>query len=169
MNHDKAAIAQLRGWAYRVKRNQRTPMAAGQGIQCAVADDVRAYPLPGFDVQVKRDGAVVYQRDGKTVMLDRGERIEMVDDSKPGIMTACWLASQKSEETLMLRGAPSFMQNVLSVLPEFNQRNGRQFPLTHPAQRQAAGYDMPHQAQPAPDVRPEDVPRPRPKGPTFTP
>ncbi|WP_235655621.1 TraI/MobA(P) family conjugative relaxase [Candidatus Williamhamiltonella defendens] len=74
---DKAAISQLRGWAYQAKRDERTAYLSDTVIECAVSDDIAPVELKGYTHHIHRDGAIVYKKEGITQMIDRGETIEM--------------------------------------------------------------------------------------------
>lgn len=165
LEQDMAARSQLRGWAYRAKRNTLTPAISTNTIRCAVADDIPAFIIDGYDTYIHRDGTVSYNRDGKAVILDRGERIEIADprvNNGQDVITAFCLAEQKSGERVEIRGDKAFVQQAISMVPGFNQSGHQPLPLTHPLQRQWAGYD----------VRPDNVPDPIsrvPSGPKYTP
>ena len=76
-NNDAAAISQLRGWAYREKRNNRTATISNNFMLYATADDIKPSQIRGYDTHVNRDGAVVYSSGGKPVLFDRGLYIEV--------------------------------------------------------------------------------------------
>lgn len=139
--HDAAAISQLRGWAYREKRKNRTAPISCNMILHAIADDIKPSRIRGYDVQVKRDGAVVYTSGGKPVLLDRGLFIEVAntpeEKGKPLAM-ALHITDQKSRERVEVRGEKSFVQRTIQYIPHFNATSGKQVLLTHPAQRKLA-------------------------------
>lgn len=88
--HDAAAISQLRGWAYREKRNNRTAAISGNIILNSVADDIRPAQIRGYETQVNRDGAVVYSSGGNPVLLDRGLLIEVAMHRQRRVKTSLW-------------------------------------------------------------------------------
>lgn len=141
LNHDKAAISQLRGWAYRAKRDGLTPSISGSVLRCAVADNIPAYDIEGYQTQITRDGVISYWRDGKVGVQDRGNRIEVAGEKPENIVTAFCLAERKSGEMLEVRGDKDFVHKALSMVPEFNRSGEKPLPLTHPVQRQLAGYE----------------------------
>ena len=161
---DKAAVSQLRGWAYRAKRSDLTPFYKEAALRCGVADDIGALTIKGYETTVSRDGAITYQRNGQPVMVDKGERIEVTGRGKNGVAAAFWLAGRKSGEVLEVRGSRDFVDKALQFVPEYNQTVKAQLPLTHPAQRAFVGYDQP---KPKP-AEPERKARPK-NGPTFRP
>ena len=77
--HDPAAISQLRGWAYRQKKKDRTAILSPNYILHSVADDVRPAQIRGYTTHVNRDGAVVYSSGDKPVLMDRGLFIEVAN------------------------------------------------------------------------------------------
>ena len=142
--HDAAAISQLRGWAYREKRKNRTAAISGNVILHAVADDIKPSQIRGYDTHVNRDGAVVYSSAGKPVLLDRGLFIEVADvpaEKGKNLAMALHITGQKSGEKVEVRGEKEFVQGAIRYIPHFNASSGKTVPLTHPLQRQQAGYD----------------------------
>lgn len=165
--HDGAAISQLRGWAYREKKRNRTPRLSENYILHSVADDVKPAHIRGYDTHVNRDGAVVYSSGNKPVLLDRGLFIEVADapeEKGKNVAMALHISGQKSGERVEVRGEKGFVMAVMKYIPHFNQATGRKVGLTHPLQRQMAGYDRPDAARRvAPKTEPENLPpAPRP-------
>lgn len=142
--HDPAAISQLRGWAYREKRQTRTAKISNNFILFAAADDNKPAQIRGYDTHVNRDGAVVYSSGGKPVLQDRGVLIEVADSPEErgkNLVMALYMAGDKSGEKVEVRGEKEFVLKTLSAVPQFNASSGKTVPLTDPAQRQMAGYD----------------------------
>lgn len=151
--HDAAAISQLRGWAYREKRKNRTATISNNFILYAAADDIKPSQIRGYDTHVNRDGAVVYSSGGKPVLLDRGLFIEVADvpaEKGKNLTMALHISGQKSGEKVEVRGDKSFVQGTMQYIPHFNASSGKTVPLTHPAQRSMAGYDAPKVQQSSP-------------------
>lgn len=151
--HDAAAISQLRGWAYREKRKNRTATISNNFILYAAADDIKPSQIRGYDTHVNRDGAVVYSSGGKPVLLDRGLFIEVADvpaEKGKNLAMALHISGQKSGEKVEVRGDKSFVQGTMQYIPQFNVSSGKTVPLTHPAQRSMAGYDAPKVQQSSP-------------------
>lgn len=143
--NDAAAISQLRGWAYREKRKNRTLAISDNIILHSVADDIRPSQIRGYDTCVNRDGAVVYSSGGKPVLLDRGLYIEVADapaEKGKNLAMALHITGEKSGETVEVRGDKAFVQSTIQYIPHFNASSGKTIPLTHPAQRQKAGYRL---------------------------
>lgn len=129
----------------------------------------RSSRIRGYDTQVHRDGAVVYSSEDKPVLLDRGVFIEVADVSAEkgkNLAMALHITGQKSGDKVKVRGDKGFVQGTLSIIPHFNASSGKTVPLTHSAQRIAAGYDA-NTRQDARDssqantARPNVPPRPR--------
>lgn len=142
-DNDAAAISQLRGWAYREKRKNRTAAISDNIILHSVADDIRPSQIRGYDTNVNRDGAVVYSSGGKPVLLDRGLYIEVADapaEKGKNLAMALHITGEKSGETVEVRGDKAFVQGTIQYIPHFNASSGKTVPLTHPVQRQQAGY-----------------------------
>lgn len=159
INRNAAAISQLRGWAYRAKRNDRTAVISNNIILNAVADDVRPATISGYDMQVNRDGAVVYSSDGKPVLMDRGLFIEVADvpaDKGKNLAMALHISAEKSGERVEVRGDQAFVQSTVQRIHHFNVTSGKTVPLTHPAQRSMAGYEASKIQQSAP-VQPDNT------------
>ncbi len=144
LNHDVAAIAQLRGWASRAKENALMPSLSKNRVQCAVADDSAPYLIEGYDTLIHRDGSVGYAQQGRVVILDKGDRIELAHpfvNHGQDVVTAFCLAEKKCGEVLEVRGAKEFVRHAINLVPAFNQSGEKPLPLTHPVQRQWAGYN----------------------------
>ncbi|UJT80893.1 relaxase/mobilization nuclease domain-containing protein (plasmid) [Edwardsiella piscicida] len=142
-SNDAAAISQLRGWAYREKRKNRTAAISDNIILHSVADDIRPSQIRGYDTNVNRDGAVVYSSGGKPVLLDRGLYIEVADapaEKGKNLAMALHITGEKSGERVEVRGDKAFVQGTIQYIPHFNASSGKTVPLTHPVQRQQAGY-----------------------------
>lgn len=149
LSHDQAAIAQLRAFAYRMKRTQRTAPISTNSIVCAVADDTPAFALEGYATQVTRDGTVQYVRDGCVELQDKGERIEVGNhrvNEGEHIAGGMALAENKSGEHLKFEGESAFVQQACSLVRWFNEGGDTPLPLSDPQQRILAGYDASSQA-----------------------
>lgn len=147
---DAAAVSQLRGWAYRQQRQNRTAPISGNVFLNAVADDVKPATIRGYETTVKRDGAVVYSSGGKPVLMDRGVLIEVADapeERGKNLAMAMHITAQKSGERSEIRGETAFVRDAIGRIPHFNASSGKTVPLTHPVQRQWAGYDVPKPAE----------------------
>ena len=149
LSHDQAAIAQLRAFAYRMKRTQRPAPISTNSIVCAVADDTPAFALEGYATQVTRDGTVQYVRDGCVELQDKGERIEVGNhrvNEGEHIAGGMALAENKSGEHLKFEGESAFVQQACSLVRWFNEGGDTPLPLSDPQQRILAGYDASSQA-----------------------
>ena len=158
LQHDQAAIAQLRGWAYRLKRQSRTPALSENGFRCAVADDCRPFTVDGYDTRITRDGVIQYLQNGRVEVQDSGERIDI---ARPGvadgqhIMGAMVIAEEKSGEHLVLAGDGAFVRQACGMVTWFNEGGDKPLPLTDPQQRRMAGYGQPGSVPvPVPDAAP---------------
>ncbi|WP_413484603.1 TraI/MobA(P) family conjugative relaxase [Morganella psychrotolerans] len=77
---DKAALSQLRGWHYREKRKDKTGNVATEGIRIRYDDfpvDTAVIDTGTHSRQLKRDGTVVYLRNGLTAVVDSAEGINI--------------------------------------------------------------------------------------------
>lgn len=158
LQHDQAAIAQLRGWSYRMKRKDRTAVLSENGIQCATADDTPAFALDGYRTAVMKDGTVQYAKDGVVQLQDKGNRIEVRDyrlNQGETIPAAMALAEHKSGEHLVFDGEPAFVREACGMVTWFNEGGDKPLPLTDPQQRRMAGYG---QVTPAASVAPATRP-----------
>ncbi|WP_272689613.1 TraI/MobA(P) family conjugative relaxase [Providencia sp. PROV033] len=167
MAHDTAAISQLRGWAYREKRKNRTARISNNLILYAAADDIKPAQIRGYESHVNRDGAVVYTSGGKPVLLDRGIQFEIADapeEKGKNQVMALQISGYKSGERMEVRGSREFVASMMKGIPIFNASAGKTVPLTHPVQRKMAGYhDQPRQAAEPP------TPKQKTASPHYTP
>ncbi|HBV6967220.1 TPA: relaxase/mobilization nuclease domain-containing protein [Klebsiella pneumoniae] len=128
---DRAAISQLRGWAYqdgrKARQMEREDAARGPGV--AVPDDRQRDPAPPRALtdrvswRVDREsGAVDYQLDGREAFRDTGRRIAYNDDSQrddDAIGVGLLLAREKFGGTaLNITGPDEFRQRVVAVAIE---------------------------------------------------
>ncbi|MEB8059298.1 TraI/MobA(P) family conjugative relaxase [Pseudomonas fulva] len=139
---DTAAISQLRGWAYKDKRNSRSQAHHNDAvILAAPADDVGAFDVPGHTTQVRRDGTVEYLRYGQVAVVDRGESIEIKagfddTDDLANYSLAVAIQAQKSGEMAQLLGHESAINQVIvSSLRYAEQTDGQALKLTDSAQQ----------------------------------
>ncbi|MCB5310568.1 TraI/MobA(P) family conjugative relaxase [Yersinia massiliensis] len=149
LNHDQAAIAQLRGWSYRLKRANKTPPLSENGIRCAAADDCRPFNLEGYDTQINRDGVIQYRHDGIVQVQDRGERIEIANpfiSDGQHIAGAMTIAEEKSGEVMVFEGSRTFVNQACGLVGWFNEGGEKPLPLSDPQQRILAGYEVDRQA-----------------------
>jgi hypothetical protein len=163
--HDAAAISQLRGWAYREKKNNRTPVISNNFMLYGAADDTRPSKIRGYDTHVNRDGAVVYSSEGQPVLLDRGVLLEVADvpdDKGKNLAMALHMSAERSGERVEIRGDKAFVLSTAQRISHFNATSGKRVGLTHPVQRQLAGYDRPNVPPVAPKPEPEQK-RPAPR------
>ncbi|MBC8950093.1 TraI/MobA(P) family conjugative relaxase [Xenorhabdus sp. TS4] len=150
LKQDQAAIAQLRGWAHRMKRNIRTGNISSNAIICAVADDTPAFELDGYSPAITKDGTIQYSRDGVVQLQDKGSCIEINDyhaNDGEHIAGGMALAESKSGEHLMFSGEPAFIGKACEMVEWFNDGGDKPLPLTDPVQRIMAGYDTVYQSQ----------------------
>ncbi|HEY3591124.1 MAG TPA: TraI/MobA(P) family conjugative relaxase [Buttiauxella sp.] len=144
VNHDQAAISQLRGWAYRLKRSNRTPGISENGIRFAVSDDSRPLSIEGYQTRITRDGTVQYQQNGIVQLQDRGQYVEIAHpDAMDGqhLITSLVVAQTKSGEEMRFEGSAGFVRQSGDFVPWFNIETGSRLPLSDPHQRVMCGYD----------------------------
>jgi hypothetical protein len=171
--HDQAAISQLRGWSYRLKRNARTASVSENSIRFGVSDDSRPMTIEGYDTVITRDGTVQYYQGGQVQIQDKGERLEIARAGElegQHVITSLVLAQSKSGEEMVFEGNSAFVQTATDIVPWFNEESGSRLPLSDQQQRLQAGYDdEPYHngsGQFAPDeneLSSEDVNRPSPQ------
>lgn len=141
VHFDAAAVSQLRGWAYREKKGNRTKPISKNILVHAVADDVKPVPIRGYQTQIHRDGAVVYVSGDKPVLIDRGVFIEVgnapEERGKP-LEMALHISDMKSKERLEIRGEAGFVNGTHHAIKRFNQVSGKALYLTRvPGQESA--------------------------------
>lgn len=131
---DVAAISQLRGWHYRSKRKG---FPTNSIVYCAPADDVGIMEAPEFEATVRRDGVVVYGRNGWAEVADYGDRLEVVTPKEiPSMWFAVGAASLKSGEHASFSNDPDFRTQACRTVAEFNREfPSRRLALQEPEQR----------------------------------
>jgi hypothetical protein len=131
---DVAAISQLRGWHYRSKRKG---FPTNSIVYCAPADDVGIMEAPEFEATVRRDGVVVYCRNGWAEVADYGDRLEVVTPKEiPSMWFAVGAASLKSGEHVSFSNDPDFRTRACRTVAEFNREfPSRRLALQEPEQR----------------------------------
>jgi hypothetical protein len=162
---DVAAVSQLRGFAYREKRQTtRLQREANRVIICSVADDVPVHDWKTHATQLRRDGIVEYVRDGVVGVRDEGDRILIAESIYGGedpsnFALAMALTSHKSGENIAVLGDVSFVKDALHALHNFNREYGlSHFVLTREDQRLYLDYlqdNERYEVQSKRDVTPE--------------
>lgn len=141
-NGDVAAVSQLRGFAYRQKRQRRKDSSAfDRVILCGRADD-SAVHFPGtHTTDVCRNGVVEYVRDGLVGVRDEGDRVYInrafADYSnKPNFDLAVSVVGFKSREHIEIAGTERFVEDTIHTLYLYNREYGlSRYEPTHPGQR----------------------------------
>jgi len=149
---DKAAISQLRGWAYQAKRDERTAYLSDTVIECAVSDDIAPVELKGYTHHIHRDGAILYKKEGVTQMIDRGETIEMVrpfENEGDNMVAGLRLAEQKSGEKRVFSGPREYVEKACSLVRDLNEMGETSLTLTDSLQQKRV-CEMRPQDKPAP-------------------
>ncbi|MBD8577561.1 relaxase/mobilization nuclease domain-containing protein [Pseudomonas syringae] len=178
-NGDVAAVSQLRGFAYREKRQvKRNQQGIDRVILCASADDSAVHFPDSHTTDVRRNGTVDYVRDGIVGVRDEGDRVYInraFEDysNKPNFDLAVSVAGFKSRERIEVAGTQRFVEDTLHTLCLYNrQHGGSSYAPTHPVQRrylESFESDSPEQihrqpaqetSRPSTDVRPNSFPRP---------
>lgn len=124
---DVAAVSQLRGFAYREKRQTtRLEREADRVILCSVADDSPVHDWKTHATQLRRDGTVEYVRDGVVGVRDEGDRVLIGESIFGGedannFALAMAITSHKSGENIAVEGDVSFMKDALHALHDFNR------------------------------------------------
>lgn len=117
---DERALAQLRGWAYQERRDQRKALD-----QNAIEIPGRT-PIGASDIEsrttILRSGAVVYKDEIGAVLVDRGDRIVLTDGAagsgRDSEWTAVRLASARPSSGVVLHGTAGFKQKIFELLLE---------------------------------------------------
>lgn len=144
---DVPALSQLRGFAYREKRQQRrVSKDVDRVIICSAADDSPVHDWHSHTAQLRRDGSVDYIRNGVTGVRDEGDRVfirESFDGNEDvaNFDLALAVTSHKSLEHISFQGEVPFMKDTLSALNVFNQEfSGSRFEPTRKDQKQYLAY-----------------------------
>ncbi|MDE8558967.1 TraI/MobA(P) family conjugative relaxase [Pantoea vagans] len=119
LNGDVAALSQMRGWAYREKRqalkeqNNRIPDAV---IYFGAGDDAPVLHNPTHDVRLNQNGVIEYQRNGITEIADHGGSVEVFPQNEADQET-WWLAAavtaRRSGENAVINGEPASVNRLL--------------------------------------------------------
>lgn len=178
-NGDVAAVSQLRGFAYREKRQlKRDQKSNDRVILCAPADDSAVHFPDSHGTNVRRNGTVEYVRDGIVGVRDEGDRVYVeraFEDysNKPNFDLAVSVVGFKSLERVEVAGSQRFVEDTLHTLCLHNREyGGSRYEPTNAAQRRylnscdddprAQTYSQPAQEAPRPDTdaKPNSFPRP---------
>jgi hypothetical protein len=177
---DVAAVSQLRGFAYREKRQTtRLQREADRVIVCSVADDAPVHDWKTHATQLRRDGTVEYVRDGVVGVRDEGDRLLIRESIYGGedpsnFALAMAITSHKSGENIAVQGDVSFMKDALHALHDFNREYGMsRFEPTREDQRLYLEYlqdNETYEVQPTRDAAADNSLVTRPEvGPTARP
>lgn len=139
---DRAAVSQLRGWAYRDKRQQRQQVREDRQPDAVVtlepADDAPALATPAHDLRLHRNGTVEYQRNGVTDVADYGDRIEVYPRSEADQDTwwlAAALTARRSGNAVAVHGELPAVRRLLDTGAVLNTRNPEsRFSVSHSGQ-----------------------------------
>ncbi|WP_048782430.1 TraI/MobA(P) family conjugative relaxase [Pantoea vagans] len=140
---DVAAISQMRGWAYREKRNARQHKNAwpepNAVIHFGPGEDVTTFKSSEHETRLLRDGTVSYLRDGKPAVNDFGDRVEVyaAPDSKVDRYNndlAAELIAWRSGDKTLLTGEPTAINRVLysGVVRNITKRDEHTFKVSDP-------------------------------------
>ena len=140
---DVAAVSQLRGMAYREKRQaRRNERDVDRVIMCGVADDSPLHDWYSHTAQLQRDGSVNYIRDGIVGVRDEGDRVFIktaFEDygNKVNFDLAVSVVGFKSRERVEVLGNKTFVEDTLHTLHFHNrQYGGSRYVPTNASQRQ---------------------------------
>ncbi|WP_109514215.1 TraI/MobA(P) family conjugative relaxase [Pseudomonas ovata] len=170
---DVAAISQLRGFAYREKRQQRKESNnLDRVIMCGRADDSPIFDRSTHTTQLRRDGIVEYVRDGMVGVIDEGDKVRIAPayagyDNRKNFDMAVAVTAMKSRDRVEVIGDGAFVKNALITMNMFNetytsnryaptdfvqrQQMERLQPTQEPAQRTRSSEPDPGVVQPAPN------------------
>lgn len=151
VHFDAAAVSQLRGWAYREKKGNRTKPISSNMFLHSVADDISPPGMRGYERRVNRDGAVVYMSGEKPVLIDRGPYVEVAsapEEKYKHIALAMHISGLKSGERVEVIGERQYRKDTLDYVRHTSVKNGKPVPLTHPQQRMEAGCHQPSANRP---------------------
>jgi hypothetical protein len=144
---DVAAVSQLRGIAYREKRQaKRNERDTDRVILCGVADDSPVHDWYSHTTQLQRDGSINYMRNGVVGVRDEGDRVFIkpaFEDygSKANFDLAVSVVGFKSHEQIKVAGDRIFVEDVIHTLHHHNrQYGGNRYAPTDSAQRQYLDY-----------------------------
>lgn len=118
LSGDVAAISQLRGWTYRAKRKD---FKTDSIVYCAPGDDIDLLEKDDFSPHIRRDGVVVYGREGWAEVADYGDRIEVVNvQDRDALYFAVSAARHKSGEHIRFSTEPQFERSACSLAGQHN-------------------------------------------------
>lgn len=155
---DRAAVSQLRGWAYREKRQKRQQAREDRHPDAVVilgpADDAPALTTPTHDLRLHRNGTVEYQRNGITDVADYGDRIEVYPRGEADNDTwwlAAVLTARRSGDATAVHGEAPAVRRLLDTGGALNTRNPEsRFSVSDSRQnsrvRETEAYFRQHQA-----------------------
>ncbi|WPP02491.1 TraI/MobA(P) family conjugative relaxase (plasmid) [Pseudomonas sp. HR96] len=127
---DVAAVSQLRGFAYREKRQQRrAAQQPDRVILCGTADDSAILDESTHATVLRRSGTIDYLRDGVLGVRDTGDLIHVAPPFEDygnveNFDLAVGLAALKSRDRLHIMGRQEFIERAIESMHQVN----RQFP-----------------------------------------
>ncbi len=127
---DVAAVSQLRGLAYREKRQaKRNESGVDRVILCGAGDDSPVHDWKTHTAQLYRNGTVDYVRDGVVGVRDEGDQVHISksyfgDEDSANFTLAMAVTSHKSGEKIAIQGEVSFMEDALRSMRDFNKVYG---------------------------------------------
>ncbi|MEE5177079.1 TraI/MobA(P) family conjugative relaxase [Pseudomonas alliivorans] len=127
---DVAAVSQLRGFAYREKRQvKRNESSVDRVILCGAGDDSPVHDWKTHTAKLRRNGSVDYVRDGVVGVRDEGDQVHInksyFGDEDPANFTlAMAVTSHKSGDKIAVQGEVSFMEDALRSMRDFNKEYG---------------------------------------------
>lgn len=127
---DAAALSQMRGWAYREKRNAKQRGSQIHSPDAVVSfgpgDDAPLLRNPTHDVRLSKDGCVEYQRNGITEVADYGDRVEVYPRNEADQET-WWLAAavtaRRSGDNAVINGEQTSVTRLLDSGAVLNANN----------------------------------------------
>lgn len=121
-----AAISQLRGFAYREKRQLRKDSTnLDRVILFGRADDSSIFDVSTHTTQLRRDGVVEYVRNGMVGVVDEGDRVWIAPyagyDNLKNFDMAVAVTAVKSRDRIEVIGDGTFVENTLVTMNMFNE------------------------------------------------
>jgi hypothetical protein len=138
---DVAAISQMRGWAYREKRQARKESSRQPEpavvIHFGPGEDVTSFRTSEHETRLQRDGTVSYLRDGKPAVTDFGDRVEVyaASDSKSDRFNndlAAELTAWRSGDNVVVTGEQTAVNRVLysGAVRNITKHDGQPFTVS---------------------------------------
>ncbi|OXJ06641.1 LPD7 domain-containing protein, partial [Burkholderia sp. HI2500] len=112
---DERALAELRRTGNPSRADEKPVNTIRPGMPGVHEDNAILFHGPELSLSVDEGGSVSYRRDGKALIVDRGDAVDVLQVDRAAIETGLRLAQMKFGRTLELDGSDEFQQAAIEV------------------------------------------------------